>query len=561
MTRHPIPNAALQNHIAILGKTGSGKTSTEKLIVEQVVANGARVCVLDTIKSDWWGITSSADGKRPGLPFQILGGPRGHVPLPSSAGKAVAEIVGNGSLPLSIIDMADFEPGGIQKFFNDFAPDLLRRMRGVVYLVIEEAHEIAPKERAGFTAENMTIHWAKKLATAGRSKGIRLIVATQRTQSLHNAVLGSCETVIVHRLTTKADQDPVLAWLKANGTKTAFAEVADTLASLKTGTAWVCSGEAQIFEKIAFPRIKTYDNTATPTDGDGEHHVKMAPVDQERLRAIIGAAVEEVEASDPKRLQAQIADLNRKLATKTASVPSTHQITSPDPRVLRQAEDQGRRAGFDDGKRVGLAEGYRAALREAQLAVAGVKPPEPTLTTIQPRAPLPRVQAPASPPSYSSGSAEVGEGGLRRIMIALAQCPKGLTHGQIGVRASLSSKSGTFATYLSKARTNGWIMGRGQVQITPDGLAALGHYEPLPTGPDLLDHWLRDLGDSGAARILRVVAAAYPSALSNVEVGERANLSHQSGTFATYLSKLRTLELITGRGEIRASDDLFQEAA
>jgi DNA helicase HerA-like ATPase len=60
--------------------------------------------------------------------------------------------------------------------------------------VIEEAHEFAPKERAGIGAENMAIHWAKKLATAGRSKGIRLIVATQRVQALHNAVLGSCET-------------------------------------------------------------------------------------------------------------------------------------------------------------------------------------------------------------------------------------------------------------------------------------------------------------------------------------------------------------------------------
>jgi hypothetical protein len=158
-----------------VGKTGSGKTSTAKLAIEQVVAEGARVCILDPIKSDWWGLTSSADGKRPGLPFHILGGPRGHVPLHASAGKAIGEIVANGALPLSIIDMADFEPGGQAKFFTDFAPTLLRKMRGVVYLVIEEAHLFAPKERSGIGAENLSIHWAKTLATAGRSKGIRLM--------------------------------------------------------------------------------------------------------------------------------------------------------------------------------------------------------------------------------------------------------------------------------------------------------------------------------------------------------------------------------------------------
>jgi DNA helicase HerA-like ATPase len=72
--------------------------------------------------------------------------------------------------------MADFEPGGQAKFFIDFAPTLLRQMRGVVYLVIEEAHLFAPKERSGIGAENLSIHWAKTLATAGRSKGVRLIL-------------------------------------------------------------------------------------------------------------------------------------------------------------------------------------------------------------------------------------------------------------------------------------------------------------------------------------------------------------------------------------------------
>jgi polynucleotide 5'-kinase involved in rRNA processing len=47
-----IPPSALKDHIAILGKTGSGKTSTEKLIVEKVVADEFRVCILDAIKSD-----------------------------------------------------------------------------------------------------------------------------------------------------------------------------------------------------------------------------------------------------------------------------------------------------------------------------------------------------------------------------------------------------------------------------------------------------------------------------------------------------------------------------
>jgi len=172
---------------------------------------------------------------------------------------------------------------------------------------------------------------------------------------------------------------------------------------------------------------------------------------------------------------------------------------------------------------------------------------------------VPTRRAPRPDRSNVSGSRdpEVGRGGVYRILVALAQRPSGLNQRQLGLRATLSSRSGSFATYLSKARAAGWIEGSGELRITSGGIAALGHYEPLPEGQDLLNHWLGELGGSGASRILRVLAEAYPKTMTQEAVGQAANLSDRSGSFATYLSKLRGLELVTGRGELRASDELF----
>lgn len=304
---------ALSNHTGVVGKTRSGKTSTAKLIVEQVAAAGARVCILDPLKSDWWGLTSSADGKRPGLPFQILGGPRGHLALPATAGGAIGSLVGRGELPLSILDMADFEPGEHARFFIDFARSLFKEARGVVYLVIEEAHVFAPKERGGEGPETMALHWAKRLGTGAGSKGIRLIVCTQRTQELHNAVLGSCESLIVHRLTLPADKRPVVEWFKGNTDKATAQMIDDSLSSLKTGEAWECLGESKILTRRQYPRIATFDNSKTPTSDAGEVAVTTAAIDVARLEAVLGEAVEVVKASDPKLLRKRVAELEAEL--------------------------------------------------------------------------------------------------------------------------------------------------------------------------------------------------------------------------------------------------------
>jgi Helicase HerA, central domain len=556
-----IPAGVLAQHIAVLGKTGSGKTSTAKLCVEQVVDEGARVCILDPIKSDWWGLISSRDGKRPGLPFQILGGPHGHVPLHNSSGKAIGEIVANGSLPLSILDMADFGPGGQAQFFVEFAPTLIRKMRGVVYLVMEEAHLFAPKERSGIGQENMSIHWAKTMATAGRSKGIRLILVTQRTQALHNALLGSCDTMIAHRMTAPADQEPVIKWLKANVDKSAVETISATISSLPTGEGWICSGESKIFERVRFPRIHTYDNSATPTGDSAVDDVAAAPVDRDKLRAIIGDAVKQAEANDPAALKKRIAELELVIKGKTFETP-------PAPAEIPQALRQSYYAeGFAKGQQqiVDQLEVYYGSLehwakdmpRPPVFKLDEAPRPGRIFNDQQSRASVERLRAngPISPRLKPNGAGVALPPGELATLTALIQFPEGLQRNQLTVLTQYKRSSRD--AYIQRLREKEFVETVGDtVRATENGMAALPDAAPLPTGVDLQNHWLARLPE-GERKILQALIDAYPRTVEREQLTEITGYARSSRD--AYLQRMRAKQLWTepSRGQVRASEDLF----
>lgn len=582
MTQPPalIPDSVLGQHVAILGKTGAGKTSTEKLLVEQVFDAGARVCILDPIKSDWWGLISSADGSAPGLPFKILGGPKGHVPLAASSGAAIGELVADGRLPHVVIDMADFEPGGLQRFFVDFAPALLRHMRGVLYLVIEEAHEFAPKERAGFERENMALHFAKKLATAGRSKGVRLVVATQRVQSLHNAVLGSCETLIAHRLTTPADQKPVADWLAAHVGKTAARTAPEQLSSLPTGTGWLCAGEARLSERLAFRKFRTFDNAATPTH-DAAIEAFHAPTDIAALKAIIGAALKHAEANDPKALRARIAELEKKgsAAGGAGEIEAAEQRGYA--RGVRAAADHVRHYTLVMG--VGSASGERIIETDDRHNVGSlfandilgllsdpaiareIIPTSNEAAKINEAAPAARMSI--NSPSKAVKKTDAGVAPARqRILDAIAWL-QSIGHATpdrtlVALLAGASPTSSTFTNNLGAMRGAGLIdyPAGGCVALTEAGARRAAPPQQALTHAEMMAKIAAHVSPA-QRRLLDALCAAYPKPMVKERLAEAVGASPTSSTFTNNLGRLRSLGLITYpiAGAARADDRLFPE--
>ena len=239
-------------------------------------------------------------------------------------------------------------------------------------------------------------------------------------------------------------------------------------------------------------------------------------------------------------------------------------VAAIDATQLRKIQKESYDLGFIEAERA--AAGREARLRKALAAASDAlasahsvldrKVPTPPAVS-HPHTPTVR---PAIIPTlrYVRPAAQSSSipGGERKILAALAQYPQGRSKTQVAILTAYAARGGAFANYLGALRSKGMIEGRDLLRITETGLAALGPYDPLPTGRELLEHWLKQLRKAERL-ILSRLSEIYPAAASKEDLGAATGYEPNGGAFNNAIGKLRTLELVTGRGELRASEDLF----
>lgn len=545
-----LPVDAATQTFAFIARKGAGKTYAAGKLAECLIDAGVQVVILDSV-GNWWGLRLDADGKTPAYDVPVIGGLRGDIPLEATGGHLIADIITETGRSL-IVDISQFSKADRQRFALSFAERLWQskkaeRHPSPVHLIIEESQLIVPERVDAGAAKMVGIY--EEIIRLGRNYGIGVSMISQRPQSVNKEVLNQTECLFALQVNGKHERIALRDWITYHG---AEKSLVDELPSLPIGTAYVWSPQwLGILQKVKIGKKKSFDASATPKVGSVQVRRDLKPLNLDDLKQRMAATIERAKADDPKELRKQIAELKR-----AKGVPDAASIDKAVAKAVGEAQAEWKRVEQENARAIQDLRGRLDKI--AQLAHLNGN--APAIAQYKPIAPRVVIDRPSPPPRRvdTAGSSEVGTGGLRRILIALAQRPQGMSTRQIGVRAGLSSKSGSFNTYLSRARTNQWIVGdRNHIQITDEGIAALGDFDPLPTGDALLQHWLRELGDSGASRILSTLAEAHPHELTKSEVAERAELSGTSGSFNTYLSRLRSLELIAGRGELKASDELF----
>ncbi len=554
-----LPPESVSRTFGLLAARGAGKSNAAAVMAEEMFAAGLPFVVIDPVGS-WYGLRSSGDGASAGLPIPIFGGKHGDIPLDRTNGVLMADLIVGKRLSC-VLDLSTFDSENAKKqFLLDFARQLYLKNEDPLHLFLEEADDYIPQKPMRDEAQLLRA-W-ENIVRRGRSRGLGMTMITQRSASINKSVLTQVETLFALRTTGPQDIAAIREWVKYHQVGD---EVLSTLASLPDGDAWVWSPNfLNVMKRVHIRRRRTFDSGATPKNLAGTHAkpvATLADVDLREIQTQMAATIEKAKADDPRELRKQIAELKRRWEAANRQQPQP-EIKTVEVSILRD-EDRDRINDLIHGMRLmvgslqdvlGVVERVQNEVRQSSAKIGQLKQPVKHSVQFEDRLKLSKASNRQAAPS-----SELGNSGLRRILIALAQYPQGRSARQIGILAGLSSKSGSFNTYLSKGRSSGWIDGeRGLLRITDGGVTALGDFDPLPRGQELLEYWLRDLGDSGAARILRVLADRYPKSMSKAEVGAAANLSHASGSFNTYLSKLRTLELIEGRGELRASETLFE---
>lgn len=285
---------------AILGITGSGKSNTAAVLIEESLTNGLPMTIVD-IEGEHWGLKER---------FEILVAGRGeHVDVEVGLEKAEQLVELSVRQRLSVIlDLGEFS---LDEQF-DFLVAYLTRLWEVCsslkqpyQVVVEEAHEFVPQ--GGRTpVKEILIRIFKR----GRKRGLSCVLVSQRSQKVDKEVLTQARLFFLHRVIHPVDlrvcQD--LIPLPAR-------QVDQMITSLSSGQA------AVLFEnKLTVAQIRlrsTFHAGATPSLGE-----TPLPTLREIDKAILNvlrapaAAPRETEASPAKehpQAAGEIAELRRQI--------------------------------------------------------------------------------------------------------------------------------------------------------------------------------------------------------------------------------------------------------
>lgn len=597
-----LPPDVVTSTLVVYGGKGMGKTNLGSVLIEELTKAGLRWCLLDPMGVSW-GLRHSADGKGPGVECVILGGAHGDIPIEPTGGAIVADLVIDEGVN-TIIDFSRkangqmWTAGERVRFVTDYARRLFerqgelldgRRREPIMQLLDEAARYIPQQIPAGNLDLAKCVGAWEQICEEGRNIGLGVAFLTQRSARMNKSVSELADVMFAFRTIGPNSLDAVMDWLGEHVERARVRELSAQVRELDVGHALVVSPGWLRVEKIAHIRHReTFDSSATPKAGQSARKItgQGAKPDLARYQQRMAATIEKVKADDPKELRKEIAALKKENSQFRNSKPAIAAKPVIDQTSIDKAVERAVAAERVRARR--LIDSVLRSTASAQKALDRIGPivtsvnmalvdvhevfgaePAPVAVPLQPSTPrvVSPVRAPREPRAGSNGEAVEGVGKSgKRILAALAFYE---SVGKVRVEPSwvaafvgMSTSGGSWGARLSELRKADLVItGGGGIELTDKGRAAADTSGNPTSLQGLHDKWRAKLGGS-ARRMLDVLLAAYPEAITRADLGAAVEMDIGGGSFGARLSELRAPGLLDDkapRGELRASDVLFPE--
>ena len=550
----------VDTRLLIQANSGGGKSWLLRLIAERA---GIQTIVLDN-EGEFASLREAVD--------VLLAGAGGELPANPRHAALLARRLLEYKVS-AVVDLYELKLAERRRFVKLFLESLIHLPRELwrpTLVILDEAHIYCPERGSG---EAESTEAVIGLMSQGRKRGYAGVIATQRLSKLHKDAAAEANNVIIGRTWLDADQmraGDALGLSKADRLK---------LRDLGQGEFY---GFGPALGQPGVVHFRS-DQVRTTHPRAGERHLLTAPAPSRAIRGVLGKfadlpqeAEDEIRGLDGARQR--IGELERQIRQLKGASGAPRIDQGAVERAVKSAVGRERiawqRKLEQDRARLrpmtaALASTGQALEKLKELLAATEREwlTQPAADTAPPPSVNHRPERAVTPVTARVASVENLEGplkvaaGERRILTALAQYPRGRSKVQVAVLTGYAAAGGGFNNYLGALRSRGLIAGDGDgLTITESGMRTLGSWEPLPTGSGLVDYWCARLGKAERL-ILETLTRIYPGHLSKEEVAAKAGYEANGGGFNNALGRLRTLELVRGRGELRASDNLFDSTA
>lgn len=564
-----------------LGKKGKGKTYGAQKLFELLHAAGVQCVALDPV-GNWWSLRVGKDGKSPGLPVYVFGGPRGDVPILPDAGAFVARVIVEKRISV-ILDVSRFRKAERKRFMTAFAEEFFHLKKDAVspvHLFIEEAHKFVPQMvRDG---EEQMLGAMEDIVRIGRNYGIGASLISQRSASVNKDVLSQVECLVAYQTSGRQDKKAIVDWVEENDEE--GVGLLAELKSLQRGEALFWSPSSlRVFKKIHINAKVTLDASSTPKVGSrARKPVQLARVDLKGIETAMQQVVVQAEANDVGALKRKLAEALKRVKTleetpvaAVTKLPKTEKAKEVVPIIpqrqldrlnkvsdkLLASQDRMNQCAQVVVTELGL---LMTAVKNASKQVERVYALAPT-----PKPPVPKYEAvrplPKAVTTYVDGEVPV-DGPMKRMLGAL-EWFHGIgieqpTAVAVAFMSGYSGNNGTFRNVRGKLNTAGLIEypRDGHLRITRAGKA---HATPLNVSPgnDGLQRAVLQVLNGPQRRMLEVLINAYPRSVPAEGLAVDAGYEGNNGTFRNVRGRLHTYGLIEypNKGMVKAVDILFPE--